>query len=131
MSFVAVVKGTNITNLDVLERAARALNCELVRDVKTFRAHEVGQACDHIIRLLDRRPGAYEVGIRERVDGTYELAFDSYLDGQGLVPVIGKKACNLVQQYAVADFLSIAELQGMTLTEQATDGQDILLTMEL
>jgi hypothetical protein len=111
MSHVVLIK-FKVEDLDCLEKAANALGLELVKDQKTYKwfgrwvgdykmpegmtAADLGK-CDHVLRVKDN-PHAYEVGIVAR-DKEYELLYDFWAGGHGLLLKIGQDAKDLRMRY--------------------------------
>lgn len=104
MSHIATCKA-ELRSLEIIERAARRLGGALIRNQKEYKwfGRTYGNAssdgkCDHAIRFPKAR---YEVGVREKKTGGYELAYDSYAAG-GLLPYIGDDQAGLfVQAYGI------------------------------
>lgn len=117
MSHVCKIE-LRITSLDALDDACKALGLELVRGQENYRwfGQFVGDAplpegfteaelghCEHAIRI----PGdnhAYEIGLVKRRDGQtgYQLLWDYWGGGYGLVAKIGQNGERLKQEYAAA-----------------------------
>lgn len=110
MSHISKVK-VELKNLDALERALLPLNLELVRNQKTFRAYRQGNPCEHLIRSTTNEK-AYEIGVVQNQDGTYALAWDTFLGGRGMVELAGKDCCNIMQNYAVEEAQTQMESAG-------------------
>lgn len=120
MSHIAKVD-LHVKNLDDLETACRALGLELVRDQQTFRNYNRRKtACEHAIRIPADRD-AYEIGVVKRADGQpgYQLAWDDYRGGLGLVEKVGENCSLLKQQYALAVTQRYARQHGFSVTHQA------------
>jgi hypothetical protein len=115
MSHVITCK-VQIKNLAALERAAKRCGLEMRRGQKHYRwfGKFVGDSpmpagftesqlgkCDHALGI----PGnssAYEVGVVARAGGQYELIWDYWSGGYGLVDKIGKDAQTLKDEYSIA-----------------------------
>lgn len=116
MSHVADME-LHIKDLEALARAAKRLGMELVLDKKTFKwygthvgdyplpagfsAQDMGH-CDHAMRVTGNK-GAYEIGVCKRRDGEpgYQLLFDFFAGGFGLMEKIGDSGGLLKQAYAL------------------------------
>jgi len=130
MSHVATVK-IEIKDLDALDAACRELGLELVRDQKTHRYYSGNQApCEHAIRI----PGAadaWEIGIIKAPDGRagFELAWDSFAGGGGMVEKVGRDCAKLKQQYAKHIAIRHAQRNGYRIQQQARADGSIQLVM--
>lgn len=124
MSHIAKVD-LHVKNLDDLATACRALGLELVRDQKEHRTYNGQQApCEHAIRIPGNRD-AYEIGVVKRADGQpgYDLAWDNWRGGHGLVEKVGRNCSLLKQQYALATTQRYALQHGFSVThERAGNG---------
>lgn len=107
-----------ILDIDTLEAAAHQLGLVLNRGQQTYRwwgrtvgdypipagftADDLGR-CDHAICVPDQ-PGAYEIGVVQRRDGQpgWQLMYDFYAGGYGLMERVGENAHRLLQEIAVA-----------------------------
>lgn len=133
-----------VEDLSVLAKACIRLGLELVRDQRTYRwyGRSVGDyplptgfttadlgTCDHAIRI----PGngmAYEIGVVARRDGKpgYELLWDFYQGGYGLMDHVGEGAIRLQQTYAIEKTLQQFDLMHFSLVDQVTlDDQSVIL----
>lgn len=110
-----VVKQTcTITNLECLKAAAQAIGMEMVEQKKYkwwgysvgdyklpegYKAEDLGK-CDYAIRIPNNKT-AYEVGVvkSKTNPNEYELLYDFYAGGNGLMNKIGKDAQDLTQAY--------------------------------
>lgn len=138
MSHVAKIE-LEITDLDSLKAACKALDLEFVCNQKTYAwygrhvgdyplpegitTEELGR-CDHAIRV----PGAsYEVGVVRR-GNKFALLWDFYQAG-GLERVLGKGAGMLKKAYAVERVRREAKLKGYHVQERKTvQGVQLVLT---
>lgn len=123
MSFISDTRMV-VRDLDALEQAAPALGFELVRDVLTYKAHERGQVCAHVLRLKDKQPGDYEVGVIARGDGTFGLSYDTWGAGERITRAVGRDAARLKQEYTAT---TIAEKAKRTLAPKGFTLQRELL----
>lgn len=115
MSHVVSIR-CKIKDLDALEKAAKSLGLDFVKQA-TYRwwGHSVGDyplpagfttkdlgKCEYAIKI-PKNNHAYEVGVvpSKTTAGEYELLFDFYAGGQGLMAKIGKDASLLTQQYKI------------------------------
>lgn len=92
-----------INDLEALDEAASEIGCELVRGQTTHKSYYAsGNHCLHAIRVKDANRQTYEVGLTQAADGSYELRFDSFAGGNGLIDKIGAEAKLLRQEYTGA-----------------------------
>lgn len=123
MSHIATVK-LDVKDLDALAEAAGRCGLELARDQKTYRWYRRRpKGCDHAIRIPEgpqKSRDAYEIGVVKRDDGTYELKWDPFAGGFGLVERAGRNCDALKQAYAtvVAKKQLQRQAQGFRVQEQ-------------
>lgn len=135
------VKGNRIfKELDALERAVNATGVlEFVRGQLThkwfgqymndsplpagFTAAELGK-CEHAIRVKGNA-NAYEIGVVKSKTGEgYELLYDYWQDGYGLIPAIGGRNAALIKQrYDIELFTEEMAQQGMMVNEYVENGE--------
>lgn len=149
MSHVSTIE-TVINDLDALKQAAESLGLEFVEGQKTYRYygrwandyHEKDAAykhgfdpkqygqCSHALRVKDQ-PGAYEVGVVKKEDGTYGLLFDHWCAGYGLMAKIGPKGSFLSQAYTKVKVETELKKKGFKITklESGANGS-IKMTLE-
>lgn len=148
MSHVADMN-LKIKNLDDLSRACQTLGLELVRDQKTYKwfgrwmndysgenaAYNHGikpedyGKCDHAIRI----PGdskAYEIGVVADGSGEYQLIWDFYGGGFGLVDKIGKTGGKLKQAYGVEAAMSEMYAKGWAPVRSTDEHGNMYVTYE-
>lgn len=117
MSHVVTIQ-CEVNDLEALSAAAQELGMEL-SESKTYKwygrfmgdwklpegfsSSDLGK-CDHVLRVKGAGPETYEVGVVKRRDGKpgYNLLFDFWSGGFGLVDKIGENAVNLKREYALA-----------------------------
>jgi len=118
MSHISTVK-TAITDLDALEQACKELGLELRREQKTYRTYNKQQnACDAAI-VIPGDERAYEIGLVLGKDGkTYEVNFDSWNGGKGMVERSGKGCSKIMVEYGRAKTKSIAQSKGWSYREE-------------
>jgi hypothetical protein len=85
-------------DLGAVKVACTELGLELVENQTTFKYYYPSAPCDHAIRI-PRNTTAYEVGLVATQDG-YELKYDTYQNGHGMMEKIGQDANKLKQAYA-------------------------------
>jgi hypothetical protein len=120
MSHVVKLK-TRITSLVALKKAAESLGMEMVEQPTYawygtsvgdyalpagFSAKDLGK-CKYAIKIPNNSR-AYQIGVvpartdkGEPVAGQYELLFDFWSGGYGLMDKVGKDACKLTQSYKI------------------------------
>jgi hypothetical protein len=108
-----------IEDLDALEQAcAEDLGLELVRGQKTHKAYFGNKnRCEHAIRV----PGntqAYEIGLVSKTNGEpgYEMQWDDYAGGHGLVEKVGVGAKKLEQAYKARVAARLYQRKGYRVT---------------
>jgi hypothetical protein len=129
MSHVASVK-CFVQDLDGLERVAKDLGFELVRDAKTYawfgrwvndfrgaqaavdnghRPEDFGK-CVHKLRRVDHRDGMYEIGVVNRVDGKpgFELVYDNWSSGGAAIEAKAGKGLVTLKNAIAEDVTSLA-----------------------
>lgn len=138
MSHIATIE-IIVKDLDSLELACTELGLELMRNQHTYKwyGRAVGRTadasdglCEHAIRVKgnDR---AYEIGLVRKADGSgYELRWDDYNSGYGLVEKVGAKAGKLIQGYAVEVAVRAAKRAGFRVVKKVTrtDGSVAITT---
>lgn len=133
-----------VKDLKSLEQACKTLGLELVRNQTTykwygrsvgdtplpegFRESDLGK-CEHAIRI----PGnsqAYEIGVVKRRDGKagYQLLWDSWNNGYGIVPMVGKSAEKLKHSYSRQLALAKYKAKGFRITEKIKEDGTRILT---
>jgi hypothetical protein len=135
-----------IDDLDCLEKACVQLGLKLKRDQKTYKwfgqwvndyrkndaAFNLGiqpedyGKCEHAISV-DGNDKAYEIGLVARKDGKpgYQMVYDFYGGGRGLMEKVGKDASKLCQAYSVQQHTKRGlnlQQRGFSMTQQ-TDEQ--------
>lgn len=114
MSIIATVE-LEIKDLAAARRAATRLGLELREGQQTFRQHAThgsGQRCDHAIAVLGN-PQAYEIGMIAKKGGTYELKYDHYSGGRGLMEKVSSGSGRDIDKFrqAYAAEVAIAEVR--------------------
>lgn len=134
MSHISTVRLT-INDLDALADAAEGLGLRLERDKKTYATYGgLTRPCDATIVLPDSG-SAYEVGlvrVRTNPDGSttadpagtaYEVRYDNWAGGKGMMERVGDGCGKLMQEYGIAKARRIAAARGMGFTtERLPDG---------
>lgn len=125
MSHISTLE-IEIRDLDDLESACRDLGLELRRDQKLFRTYSGRHSpCDAAIVAPDR-PTAYEIGLVAR-GRSYELRYDDWSGGRGMMQVVGEKCGRLLQSYTKHRLLSEAKRKGWTVRERKLDNDRVAL----
>lgn len=116
MSHLSEISGVQVRDLECLQAAAERLGLEFRRDQKIYRwyGRSVGDyplpegltvadlgKCDHALSVKGK-PGAYEVGLVKRPDGSWRMLFDFWARGHGLQDAIGDNGGRLLQEYSIA-----------------------------
>lgn len=138
MSHIAVID-VIVKDLVALAAACESIGCELVREQRTYKwyGRAMGRAadpqdgrCDHAIRVKGNKQ-AYEIGLVKKQDGSgYELRLDDFMNGYGLMDLVGKGAMKLRQGYATEVAVRAAKRAGFRVTkrELRSDGSIALTT---
>lgn len=140
MSHIATIELV-VKDLVALRAACETLGLELCEN--RTRYHWYGRAvgrpadatdgvCEHAIRVKDNGR-AYEIGLVSKADGTgYELKWDSYMGGFGLVEKVGENAGRLRQEYAIEIATRVAKRQGFRIISKTirSDGSVALVTQK-
>lgn len=112
MSIIATVE-LEIKSIAAAKRAAARLGLEFREGQKTFRQHlsHSNSACDHAIAVVGNST-AYEIGVIAKSGGTYELKFDHYGGGRGLMAKVSSGSGRDVDKFrqAYAAEVAIAEI---------------------
>jgi hypothetical protein len=136
MSHVSSVE-LEVKDLDALERAVQSCGLELVRGQTSIRwygrhvndyhgadaAHKHGISpseygkCAHAIRIPNNKE-AYEIGVRDKGDGTYQLYYDFWGPGGAIVKLVGKGCEKLKQHYAKAVAIQTLQKKGFTIKNE-------------
>lgn len=106
-----------INDLDALQKAASNLGLTFnygARDFKWYRDQR--NKCEHSISVPNS-PKSYEVGISKKGD-KYELSFDPYMGGYGLMAIIGSDCSRLHQEYSVEVAIKQLYRQGKRVERQ-------------
>lgn len=122
MSHVARIE-VEIHDVEALAAAGKKLGLELMRDQTSFKYYKDQRAaCVHALRVVGN-PMAYEVGVVAREDGGrgFNLSWDSYNGGLGLVACVGIGAKKLKQGYAVEVATRAAQRQGFRVVSSQTN----------
>ena len=136
MSHISSVK-VEVKDLESLRRACARLGLEFVDNQTSYKWYgrwvgnvpvpegfskdEMGR-CQHAIRVAGNER-AYEVGVvQSRTGAGYELHFDPYHGGYGLMPLIGENAAKLRQMYATEVAKKQMRREGYQVSEK--QGQD-------
>ena len=83
-----------------IQQAAEVLGLTFVRKA-TFVTY-AGQEDNCDFALVHPSGEMYEIGFVKLEDGTYELKYDSYDGGDGMMEVVGEKCGKLVAEYTFA-----------------------------
>ena len=127
MSHICTVK-LKVSDLGALEKACKAIGLELKLGKTNYIAHlSHNTECAHAISVVGQKK-AYEVGLLAQADGSFELKYDDWAGGNGLMNAIGEKASKLIQEYAATvaeDELTQAGYYNFT-REYSDEGELIL-----
>ncbi len=128
MSHVARI-AVDVKSLADLEAAAQALGLKLECGVKTYNSYQRGLPCDH--KITDpNNPHAYEIGVLARKDGKpgFDLMFDEFAGGQGMVAKIGAGAHRLKQEYSASVATSYYRKRGFRVSRTVKEDGRLVLS---
>lgn len=124
MSHITKIQVEVSEDLDVMDKTATRLGMKLNEGQTTFRSFYAKNdgRCLHALSVLDN-PNAYEIGLAKRSDGKpgFELLWDDFAGGQGLVEKVGPGATLLKQAYAVETANKQMESEGFWAEETILD----------
>ncbi len=144
MSHLSEISGVQVRDLECLQAAAERLGMELRRDQRSYKwyGRSVGDyplpegmteadlgKCDHALSLTGK-PGAYEVGLVKRPDGTVRLLWDWWDGGKGLMNAIGENGGRLLQEYSAAVAEKQARRNGQRVTRTVLADGRLMLSLE-
>lgn len=122
---------TDFVDLTCLEQAGDQLGMNFDRAAKLFKYYGVEQSkCTDGRFTVRGNAHAYEVGISKAKNGTYNLLYDSYGGGEGLMKVIGKDAVNLTNEYNAAVTIKTLSKQGMRCSRTTKADGSVLVVAE-
>ncbi|MHA2642866.1 MAG: DUF1257 domain-containing protein [bacterium JZ-2024 1] len=124
MSHITTVK-TKIRDLELLARAAERFGLSLVR-AESFRAF-TRSACEY--KLTSGSSVEYEIGIVRSGD-SYELLYDSWRGGYGLIERVGKNLERLISAYSEEVVSLEAVRSGLTVVSREESDDGIVLILE-
>ena len=112
-----------ILSLDALDAGCNALGTiELIRGKTTYHSYQGEMPCEHAIRVgaakqdefATKYGGApYEIGLVKAADGQgWDLMWDSWNQGYGMVDCVGSEARLLKTEYGVAVATAHLESEG-------------------
>ena len=143
-----------IKDLDTLEAAAKSCDMELVRGQTTMKwfgrfvndyhgddaAYKHGISpgqygkCHHVLRIPGNNE-AYEVGVLDNGDGTFQLYYDHWgTSGKAIIEKIGRAGEKLKQNYVKTKAIQTLQKKGFTLIKEeglASGGIKITLRGQL
>lgn len=131
MSHVVEIQ-MEVRDLEALAVAATALGCVLNLNQKRFDKWGAQGDCLHAIAVVGNEK-AYEIGVVANSDGEpgYNLHWDQFNGGYGLVDKVGVDACLLMQEYTVEVSRKELLAQGCSVeVERTEDGRAILRAIQ-
>jgi hypothetical protein len=140
MSHITTIQ-TEIRDLDALKEACAELGVQFIEGQTTYQwygAHmgdyplppdinreQLGR-CAHIIQV----PGVqYEVGVVQKANGHWTLAYDFWGPGQGLLKKFGENCGKLVQLYGVHKAMREAKRHGYQVQRRQHQDGSIQITI--
>ena len=129
MSHITKIKA-QIKDLDALADGCFHLGMEVDLTAKRFRnfAGRMSE-CNGALRIKGNNT-AYEMGLVKNKAGHFDLEWDDYGGGKGLVNVVGKNAGLLLQEYSAAVAIRAMSRQGMRVRRTVGAGGKVILTGE-
>jgi hypothetical protein len=140
MSHITTIK-TEIRDLDALKCACTECGAVFVEGQTRYRwfGESVGDyplpegitkeqlgKCSHVIRV----PGVeYEIGVVQKPNGHWTLAYDFWGPGQGLLQKFGEGCQHLMQLYAVHKTIHEAQKKGYTAQRQQLKDGSVKLVL--
>ncbi len=97
MSHITKIKA-EIKDLTVLKEAAEKIGLVLHENQKTFKSYNNGH-CDHALSVKNSTRNTYEIGLVKNGD-IYEMRWDTWSGGYGLVDAVGNNCEKLINEYA-------------------------------
>jgi len=113
---------TDIKFLPILVKAAARLGLEADLSAKQFRSYNQSmESCPDGKLSVTGNSKAYEIGLSKNQEtGNYNLLFDSYQGGNGLMKVVGKDCLRLVDEYNAELSIQTLAQQGMLCRRSVT-----------
>jgi len=112
MSHITTVK-LEVKDLEAMKGACEELGLEFREGAAQFRTYGGAlTACDHLIAVKGNAQ-AYEIGLRARGDGSYEVLTDFYGGGRGLSEKVGRSGEKLIQMYGAEVAIRAARKKGL------------------
>lgn len=128
MSHITTVE-LKIKDLGALDEAAKQLGLELVLNPKDGFSWFAGNRspCDHKLRVKHGSPDAYEIGLVRTVDEDYELRFDPFAGGHGMMERVASRdnprgVGMLLQRYATEVSKRRLRREGYVVRERVEGG---------
>lgn len=125
MSHVLVIDLV-VSDKGALEAAAVLLGAEYRHDQKTFKRYHGSDRCDDAI-CVPNNSKAYEIGVRDNHNGSYDLCADFFQGGYGLTDIVGDEASRLKQEYAAQVATRQYEMDGYSISRSVTEDGRIVL----
>lgn len=94
MSHISKIK-VEIKDLQALHQACEDLGLVFNEGQNTYKWYGQPKRCDHAISLKNNSR-AYEIGVIDKKDGTYEFEFDFWQGGYGIQDAVGAN-CDLLK----------------------------------
>jgi len=131
MSHITKVK-TEIKDLEMLKKACEAIGLKFNENQTSYRWYRSQKnKCDHAISIPNNS-NAYEIGVIKKND-SYELEWDTWNNGYGLVDKAGKNMSLLKTSYSkhvVLNEIDPLLMEGYTLEEEIdTKTGDLILNL--
>ncbi len=118
MSHIAKAKNFKVTDLDVMDKTAESMGLQLVRGQRKYKTYSTNP-CDHVLKLKGN-PAAYEIGLLDDGTGKFDLGYDSFIGGNGMMAVVGNDCDKLKQNYAAQICVEQWQSEGLSVSTHQT-----------
>ena len=115
-----------VSDKGALVAACAVLGVQFREEQKTFRRYHGTERCDAAICVPDNAK-AYEIGVRDNHNGSFDLCADFFMGGYGLTDYVGDEAYKLKQEYAAQVATQQYEMDGYSISRTVTEDGRIVL----
>ena len=125
MSHVVVID-LIVQDKDALVAACAVIGVDYRHGQHTFKRYYGEDRCDDAI-CVPNNSKAYEIGVRDNHNGSYDLCADFFGGGYGLTDLVGDNADRLRQEYAAQVSTKLYETDGYSVSRSVTEDGRIVL----